>query len=376
MTRHTFDTVVIGGGLHGLSAALHLAREGQSVAVVEKSWSGRHASGATAAGVRTLGRNPAEIPLALQSMDIWHAIADLVDDDCGFHADGQMRVAETEAELDILKARLGRMQEMGYSHEVLINANTLRDLVPALSHHCLGALYVERDGAADPHRTLAAFQRTAERHGAEIFEGEGVEAIGRQGSGWRVQTTSRTFESAAVVNAAGAWAGEIARLIGDVIPLGTKASMMIVTERLDTFVRPVVGAVGRQLSFKQTDRGTLVIGGGIQGTYDLWAGSTTLDFMALAESTRAASTLFPAVGNVMITRCWAGLEAKTADMLPVIAASPEHAGAFHVFGFSGHGFELVPAAGAAVADLVLRGRTDRPIAPFTPERLMTAGETP
>ena len=93
------DVLVIGGGLHGCSTALHLARRGVSVAVLEKDYVGRHASGVNAGGVRRLGRHLAEVPLSVASMETWHAIRDLVDNDCGFESHGQVKVAENEAEL-------------------------------------------------------------------------------------------------------------------------------------------------------------------------------------------------------------------------------------------------------------------------------------
>lgn len=269
MSTTTMDTIIIGGGLHGLSAALHLARAGCRVTVLERSWVGRHASGASAAGVRTLNRNPAEIPISLESMEMWHCIKSLVCDDCGFHAYGQISVAETDEQVALLEKRLARMHEAGYRHEELIDQVELRRLVPAISEHYIAALIARRDGAADPHRTLRAFRKSAERAGASIQEGVSVTAIERTGSEWRVRTQGYDFVAPTVVNAAGAWAGKIAAMVGDNIPLGHKASMMMVTERVAPLVKPVITVVGRPLSFKQSDQGTLVIGGGLQGSADV-----------------------------------------------------------------------------------------------------------
>jgi sarcosine oxidase subunit beta len=365
-----FDVAVIGGGLHGLSAALHLARARRRTVVIERSWVGRHASGATAAGVRTLGRDLAEVPISLEAMEMWHRIAALVGDDCGFHADGQIRVAEFDGQWPDLLQREARMRALGYAHEELVDAAELRRLVPAMSPHCVGALVARRDGAADPHRTIAAFRRTCEAAGVTIIEGCGVEAVERHGADWLLCAGTRRFAAAVVVNAGGAWAGKLAALFGDEIELGLKASMMIVTERLAPLLGPVVSVVGRALSFKQSDQGTLVIGGGLQGAADLDRQSSSVDFVTLAKGARAAVELFPMVGDARIARSWTGIEAKTRDLLPVIGASPNAPGLVHVFGFSGHGFQLVPVVGAILCDLIVEGWTQRPIAAFAPARLM------
>src|SRR4051794_30308745 len=131
----TADALVIGGGLHGLSAALQLARRGASVILLERARIGRHSSGASAAGVRTLSRAPAELPISLAAMEMWHNIEDLVGDDCDFRADGQLKVAETNDELDELRARVNRLRQDGFFHEEIIDASELRELVPALAQH-------------------------------------------------------------------------------------------------------------------------------------------------------------------------------------------------------------------------------------------------
>lgn len=370
MSVEDFDVAVVGGGLHGLSAALHLARAGRKAVVIERRWTGRHASGATAAGVRTLGRDIAEIPISLEAMEMWHAIEDLVGDHCGFHAHGQLRVAETDEHLPALVQRQARIRALGYSHEEIIDAAELRRLVPALSPHCVGALIARRDGAADPHRTILAFRHACEAEGVAIAEGCGVEAVDRQVGDWLLACGERRFRAPVVVNAAGAWAGRLAALFGDEIALGVRASMMIVTERLAPLLDPVVSVVGRALSFKQSDQGTLVIGGGLQGTADLDRESSSVNFSELSKGARAASDLFPAVRGVRIARCWTGIEAQTSDHLPVVGASPNAPGLFHAFGFSGHGFQLVPVVGAILKDLVAEGTTRRDIAAFAPRRLM------
>jgi len=364
------DTVVVGGGLHGLSAALNLARAGRRVVTLEQSWVGRHASGASAAGVRTLNRHPAEIPISLESMDLWHNIEAIVGDGCGFQAHGQLHVAEHPDDLPVLEKRLAMMRAAGYQHEELIDRAELLRLVSTISPHCVAALVARRDGAADPHRTLQAFRRSAEAAGVTIEEGLGVTAIERAGPDWRVRTHARDFVVPTVVNAAGAWAGKIAALMGDEIPLGHKASMMIVTERIAPLLKPVVAVVGRPLSFKQSDQGTLVIGGGIQGRAHIEAQQSFVNFSALARGARAATDLFPCVGRVRIVRTWTGIEAKTDDHLPVIGASPNASGCYHAFGFSGHGFQLVPVVGAILTDLIVRGATRRLIDGLGAERLI------
>ncbi|WP_377805748.1 FAD-dependent oxidoreductase [Azospirillum sp. A29] len=364
------DTIVIGGGLHGLSAALHLARAGRRVVILERSWVGRHASGASAAGVRTLNRHPAEIPISLEAMEMWHNIGAIVGDHCGFHANGQILVAEHPRHLPVLEKRLALTRDAGYRHEELIDRAELLRLVPAISPHCTAALIARQDGAADPHRTLQAFRRSAEVAGVVIHEGFGVTAIERAGSDWRVRTEQGDFTAPTIVNAAGAWAGKIAAMVGEHIPLGYKASMMIATERVAPLLKPVVSVVGRPLSFKQSDQGTLVIGGGLQGRADIEAQKSFVDFSELAKGARTATDLFPSVGTIRIVRTWAGMEAKTDDHLPVVGASPTVAGIFHAFGFSGHGFQLVPVVGAILSDLIVHGGTNRPIKRLSADRFL------
>ncbi len=372
----TADAIVIGGGLHGLSAALQLARRGCSVILLERVRIGRHSSGASAAGVRTLGRARAELPVSLVAMEMWHDIEGLVGDRCHFQADGQLQVAETAAELDEQRAGVNRLRQDGFFHEEMIDASELHSLVPALAPHCVGGVIARRDGAADPHRTLSAFLRAALEAGVVVHEGVGVSRLERRDGVWRASDGFNRFEAPLLVNAAGAWAGQIAAMAGDDIPIDTKASMMIVTERVAPFVRPTVSALSRKLSFKQTSQGTLLIGGGQQGRPDLEHERSEVDTLALAKSAAAAMALFPSVGPLRIVRTWAGLEAKTSDNVAIAGLSPSAPGLMHLFGFCGHGFQLVPALGVAAAELLMDGYSNLDLSGLAPQRLMQSANGP
>lgn len=374
MSAPVYDVAVIGGGLHGLSAAMYLSRAGKRVIVLERHWPGRHASGASAAGVRSLNRDPGELDLSLEAMDIWHRMESLVGDDCGFRAHGQLCVGEDETSMATLEARVNALRAKGYTHVEMIDAAQLRQRVPALSRHCLGAAIAPADGAADPHRTLIAFRRSAQAAGATIREGctvERIEAHNGAGGGWTIDAGEAGAVTVPfIVNAAGAWGSRIAAMVGDQIPLETKSSMMIASERLQPFLEPVVSSLGRPLSFKQAEQGGLIIGGGLQGVPDLDAETSSVRLGVLARGARAAAELFPAVRSVRIVRIWAGLEAKTADMLPVVGPAVNAPGVFHAFGYSGHGFELVPIVGAVMVDLIVHGSTRRAIGALQAMRLM------
>ena len=367
------DVVIIGGGLHGCSAALHLARAGVRALVVEKNDVGRHASGVNAGGVRTLARNEAEIPLALAALELWHRIGELVDDDCGFESFGQIRVAENDADAAALQQREARLRALGYSHERWIGADELFRRVPALARHCVGGLIADRDGAALPYRTTAAFRRKAEALGQVFLENTRVLGVRREGNGWAVDTSAGTLSCRVLVNCAGAWADAICAALGEPVPLEAIGPMMLVTLRMPRFLEPVVLGTGRPLSFKQTAEGTVLIGGGRLSRVDRGLETTELDFRELAASARTVHDLVPVMRGAVIHRGWAGIEARMPDEIPVIGPSSSAPDVYHAFGFSAHGFELGPIVGRITAELITTGASTYPIAPFSIRRF--AGHT-
>ena len=356
MTKRV-DAIVVGGGIHGCSTALHLCLAGMKPVLIEKDYAGRHASGVNAGGVRQLARHVAEIPLSIRSMDIWERIGALVDDDCAFEHHGQVLVAENEAEFEVCRARVAELNALGFTHEELIDGPELLRLVPAVADTCPGGVVSRRDGAADPARTTTAFRRKAAALGATVCEGVAATNIRREDGLWRVDAGAEGYAAPVLVNAAGAWAGRIAADLGEPVPVETVAPMLMITSRVPHFIDPVVILRGRKLSFKQLANGTVLIGGGHLATPDQDRNETILDWPALAISARTVFELFPVMRNATIVRAWAGIEARMRDEIPVLGPSARHDGLYHQFGFSLHGFQLGPAAGAVMTELIVNGGT-------------------
>jgi sarcosine oxidase subunit beta len=109
----------------------------------------------------------------------------------------------------------------------------------------------------------------------------------------------------------------------------------------------------------------VLIGGGRLGRVDAADGVARTDPAGLAAMARTARELFPIMRRARIVRCWAGIEGRTPDGIPVIGPSAAAPGVFHAFGFSLHGFQLGPVVGEILADLAADGRTAHPIGPFS-----------
>ncbi|MFH1803941.1 MAG: FAD-dependent oxidoreductase [Pseudomonadota bacterium] len=366
--RLSADLLVIGAGIHGCSAALHAAKRGMSVIVIEKDTAGRHASGVNAGGVRRLGRLFPEIPISDRSMKIWNNISDLLDDDCGFQKSPQIKVAENQAELEKHRERVRKLNEMGFHHETVLSRSELQAHLPAVSDHCVGGLASLEDGFALPYQTTFAFQRKAIELGVRFYENTRAQKIRRDGTDWHVITDNGTFFGRNILNCAGAWAGEFTRQLGEPAPVEPIAPMMIVTSRMPRFCNAVVGATGRPLSFKQMQNGTVVIGGGLRGIADPATNASHMLFEKLRQTAQTAIAIFPIMQKAVIVRSWSGIEGRMPDDMPVIGPSSTHENAFHTFGFSAHGFQMGPGVGELMAELIATGKTNSPISPFSISR--------
>lgn len=374
MRKKVDDVLIIGGGLQGCAIAMFLARAGWQVTVVEKHLAGRHASGVNAGGLRLLMRDVREYPLSLRAMEMWANLSDLVGATAAEACEvrlgtSQIALAMDAAELEWASARIRDMQGRGICSEELIGPDELHRLLPGLACSALGGLISRRDGHANPANAARAFRDAAEAAGARILERCALRELKpKPVGGWCADTDAGPIEAEWVVNCAGAWGANVAALLGEPLPIKVLALTMMVTARVKPFITPVVIGIDQPLSFKQSAVGSLVIGGGISGKpcLDQDTSFTVMDRMA--SSAAATVAAFPALAGVPVLRTWTGLEGATPDGIPIIGPSRQHHGLWHVFGFCGHGFQLVPAVGEIVAQSLINGIVDPRLAPFAADR--------
>lgn len=367
-----FDAAIIGGGLVGCSAALHLRRRGASIVLVERRHCGSQASGVNYGGVRQQGRDLAELPLARRSRRIWSELEALVGSPCEFEVSGHLKLARSEAEMAELEDYANRAREYGLALE-LLGAAELRARFPWLGDGVAGGSFCAEDGHANPRLVTPAFARAARAASADIREGiEVVEAV-HNGHVFVLRLSDGTaLRARRLINAAGAWGSVVASWFSETVPEAVMAPNMCVTDPISYFLVPNLGVCGGDIYIRQIRRGNVIFGGGV-GVADR-DGITARPLAAVtARAVRAAVALVPRLVGAQVIRTWSGIEGVMPDRLPVISVSATTPDLIHAFGFSGHGFQLGPGVGAVLAELTLDGGTETPIDTFGIGRFTNEG---
>jgi len=361
------DVLVLGGGGAGCSAALHLARRGASVVLLERGLVGGQASGVNHGGVRQQGRHPAEIPLARRSRALWARMRELCGTDAEFDPCGHLKLARSEAE----EADLLRWNAMAAEHGLpttMLGRNAIRAQHPYFSDAVVAGSLLAEDGSANPRLLVPALARAAREAGATLLENHEVTAFE---AGFRVEATGCVFEAPVLLNCAGFWGGKVAEAFGEPVPVYPLSPNMLVTEPLPFFCTHNLGVVGGDVYIRQISRGNVIYGGG-RGEND-GLRSRPLPGPGFGAAQRLVA-LIPHLAGALVIRSWTGIDGGMPDALPVLGPSRTTPGLIHAFGFSGHGFMLGPAVGAILSELVLDGRTDIPLEAFDIGRF--AGHTP
>lgn len=359
---------IIGGGIVGCTTAYFLARQGFSVTVLERDTVGSNASGVNFGGVRRHARHEFELPLAIKSHRIWQQLPELVGHDCDLETPGHLKVALKEEEMAVLEAWLPIGKAEGVDVELLGREQVLRRH-PWLSGDVAGASFCQGDGFANPRLVAPAFAKAARSLGVRILEGFPVTGVEKSaGKGWIISSgNSDRLQADIVVNASGAWASSFALPLSSPIHLTPYAPQMFVTEPTRIFPLPVLGLVNGKIYLRQSVRGNIIFGGGRgdirpDGLRSRPAGRP------FTETTALMRELIPSLAQVALIRSWTGIEGHTPDGLPVVGQCPTYETLYHAWGFSGHGFQMGPAVGLTLAEVIGTGISDIDLNPFRIDR--------
>ena len=379
----TADVVVVGAGAVGAACAYFLARAGLSVHVVER---GAIASGSSSAceGNLLVSDKEAgpELDLALYSRSVWND--DLAEHgrQWEFEAKGGLVVVASEPGAKALNELAARQRAAGIEVREVAGAD-LQRYEPHLSSALAAGAFYPQDAQVQPMLLVAHLLRMARELGATVQTQTAVIGVLRDGDRVTgVVTSGGAVAAAAVVNAAGPWAGDVAALADVDLPVLPRRGFVLVTEPLPQIVRHKVYAgeyvanvlssdAGLQTSpvVESTPSGTVLIG----SSRERVGFDRSVSLPVLTSLARNAVALFPVLRSVKAVRSYLGFRPYCPDHLPVIGEDRQAPGLWHASGHEGAGIGLSVGTAKLLTQALAGAPTDLDLTPFAPDRFGVNG---
>ena len=395
--------VVIGGGIIGACTAFFLARKGIPVTLCEKGEIAAEQSSRNWGWCRKMGRDPRELPLAIEALRLWPEMNRLVGRETGFRRSGIVYLCRTPQELakrEAWQEQVGKPMQL--DSRLLTRDEAVR-VLPGLTGSWVGALSMPSDGRAEPAHAAPAIAKAARGLGATILTRcavRGIETAGGRIAG--VVTERGRIACDSVVLAGGVWSRLFSRSLGlrlpqlkvlssvmrtDPLPGGPEASAsgygFGLRKRLDggytvaswsgnvadivpnsfRFFRDFLPALWMQRSEVRPRLGARFFQE--MALPSRWALDQASPFeavrvldpparKAILDQARAHVTAaFPVFHDMRVAESWGGMIDVTPDGIPVISPVDQLPGFFIATGFTGHGFGIAPGAGRLMAELVM-----------------------
>ena len=334
MNSGTYDTVVVGGGVVGMSLAYGLRLAGERVCVLDEGDDAFRASRGNFGLVWVQGKGlgcPAYTRWTMDAARRWPAFAqDLMERtsvDVELSQIGGLSICLSDDELAGRAATLETVRrEVGgdYPFEVL-GHNSLRELSPHIGPAVTGAVFCPLDGHVNPLRLLRSLVQGFEALGGKLLSSAPVDRIEYRGGGFQVAAGGAVHATGKIVLAAGLGNLQLAPLVGLRAPVRPVRGQVLVSERVKPFLRHPAARL------RQTGEGSVQIGDSKEEV-GLDDGTTLAQLALMADR---ATRCFPLLEEVNIVRAWGSLRVMSPDGLPIYQASKDFPGAFVVTCHSG-----------------------------------------
>ena len=360
---HSADVVIIGGGIVGSSIAYQLTQAGcRKVVILEReSHQGKGSTGKSMGGVRAQFSTESSIRMSLFSIPFFRDFEQTMGHPSGYRAQGYLLLATNERHMGYLRVNVQIQTAAGLDAVRLVTKDDIVRIVPQLrSDDIVGGTFCSIDGFVDPYSVMTGFTLRAVDQGAQLFRDAAVTAIDRDSQGISAVHTAQTkIETRIVVNAAGAWSAQIAKMAGLNLPVEPLRRMLVPTEPFEKISHGAPMTIDLSTGFHFRPEGL--------GLLMAWADpeekpsfNTNFDRGFVEKVLTLGVSRVPVLEEVAVnpSRAWAGLYEMTPDHHPILGAAPGIPGLFLASGFSGHGVMHSPATGKIMADLILKGATD------------------
>jgi sarcosine oxidase subunit beta len=358
----TASVAVIGGGVIGASVAYHLAGRGwKDVVILDRgAGPGDGSTGRATGGFRAQYATAVNVRLSLlarEKLDRFEAETGV---DPGYSRAGYLWLGADEAELAELRAGQRVQHAEGLREAVEVDADEVSRLNPALARTGIaGGVFCPTDGFIRPLRLLEGYLAAGARLGVQVSWG--TDAIGfslrPDGTIAEVLTSRGKIGVAAVVNAAGPWAGRVAEWAGVALPVAPLRRQVAVTTPCDLLPEgmPMTIYAGDGFHLRVRDGRVLLLWPtpGVAGRpFD-----DSVDPEWVGQVTAMAHDRVPVLRAVRIDKaaCWAGLYEMSPDKHAILGPAPGCPNLYLVNGSSGHGVMHAPALGQLLAEIMSDG---------------------
>jgi D-arginine dehydrogenase len=367
MTTQNKTCVIVGAGLAGAATAYYLTRLGWDRVVIleQELMVGVHSSGRNAAMIRQVVSDRAIALLAREGAAFLRQLPEDWPILTPLRQNGSFLLSAQE-----IHPPPGESHEGPSLQTAWLPIGDIINQVPILKGTpTKGGLWCASDGVIDIHGLLQGFLRSATMRGAELKLSSKLQSVvAKEGAVVSVQTQNEEIPCNVLVNAGGAWAGEIGQLAGaEPIPLTPYRRHIFVTEALNWVnpIWPIVWDITHEVYFRPESGGLLL--SPCDETADR-PGLPPTDESATEMLAEKVGRCFPEMPDLPIQNSWAGLRTMAPDRRFVIGWDPRVRGFFWVAGLGGHGVTVSPAVGRIAADLIIQEGLPAEHGSFSPTR--------